>query len=421
MLQSLSQEQAAALLYDWAFWARLEQLPPPGDWFVWLLRSGRGFGKTRTGAEWVRAEVESGRRGRIALVGQSKADVRDTMIEVGESAILNISPPWCRPIYEVSKRRLTWPNGAIAVAYSGDEPDQLRGPQHDGAWVDELAKMRYPQETWDNLELGLRLGPHPQVVVTSTPRPIPIIRKLLADPDTVDVRGSTYDNAANLSPKALERWRRKYEGTRLGRQELHGEILEDVPGALWKRTQIEMLRVQGAPELVRVVVGVDPAASSSEDAADTGIVAAGLGANGHGYVLADSTAHGTPAEWARAAIGLYYSTRADRIVGEVNNGGEMVGYTLMTVDPTVSYKAVRASRGKYTRAEPIAALYEQGRVHHVGTFPDLEDQMCTWVPGEESPDRMDALVWTLTELFLEPDEQEGGMVYNDERVDISPY
>jgi Uncharacterized conserved protein len=366
-----------------------------------LLRSGRGFGKTRTGAEWVRAEIESGRRKRIALVGQSKADVRDTMVELGESALLNICPPWFKPVYEPSKRRLVWPNGAVAVIYSGDEPDQLRGPQHDGAWVDELAKFKYPEETWNNLEFGLRLGPDPRVVVTSTPRPIPIIKQLLADPATVDVQGSTYENLQNLPQTFIERMVRKYENTRLGRQELYGEILDDTPGALWRRDDIERLRVSKHPELVRVVVGVDPEASSDASAAETGIVAAGLGVDGHGYVLEDASLQASPAVWATAVVTAYYKFRADRVIGEVNNGGDMVGHTISTVDANVAFKAVYASRGKQTRAEPIAALYEQGRVHHVGMFAELEDQMCTWVPGMKSPDRMDALVWALTELMLE--------------------
>lgn len=420
MLADLTDKEAEALLYDWNFWARPNQLPPPGDWFVWLLRSGRGFGKTRTGAEWVRAEIESGRRRRIALVGQSKADVRDTMIELGDSALLNVCPPWNRPVYESTKRRVVWPNGGVAIAYSGDEPDQLRGPQHDGAWVDELAKFRYPQGTWDNLELGLRLGSKPQAVVTSTPRPIPIIKRLLSDTAVVEVRGSTYENVGNLSPRFFERVRRLYEGTRLGRQELYGEVLDDVPGALWQRDSIERGRVRQHPQLLRVVVAVDPEASSEEGSAETGIVVAGRGADGHGYVLDDRSLQATPHGWASAAVTAYHLHHADRVIGEVNNGGEMVGYTVATVDPRVPFKAVHASRGKAARAEPVAALYEQGRVHHVGCFAELEDQMCSWLPGEKSPDRMDALVWALTELFLEPEDVEGLVTY-DERVEISAY
>ncbi len=258
LLETLRDEDAAALLYDWlGVWARPNQLAPPGDWFAWLLDAGRGFGKTRTGAEWIRARAESGEFGRFALIGSTAADTRDVMIE-GESGLLAVSPSWFRPEYEPSKRRVTWPNGSIATTYSGDEPDQLRGPQHDSAWADELAKWKYATQAWDNLEFGLRLGSKPQVVVTTTPRPVPIIRLLLGDSQTVVSRGSSYDNMANLAPTFIQRVIRKYEGTRLGRQELHAELLEDTPGALWMRQQLETLRVLKAPALQRVVVGVDP-------------------------------------------------------------------------------------------------------------------------------------------------------------------
>lgn len=362
--------------------------------------AGRGYGKTRTGAEWVRGRIESGRFGRIGLIGETAADVRDVMVE-GESGLLAISPRWNRPKYEPSKRRLTWPNGAIATTYSGDDPEQLRGPQHDTVWADEPAKWRYATEAWDNMEMGLRLGPKPQAAATTTPRAIPLIKALVVDPMTVVTGGSTYDNMANLAPQFIRRVVQKYEGTRLGRQELHAVLLDDNPNALWQRARIEELRTRSHPPLKRVVVGVDPAVSSGEDAAETGIVVAGLGEDGHGYVLDDRSLQGSPATWAGAAVTAYHSRAANLIVGEVNNGGEMIGYTVGTIDKDVPYKAVRASRGKYTRAEPIAALYEQGRVHHVGMFAEMEDQMCQWVPGDDSPDRMDALVWALTELMLD--------------------
>lgn len=366
------------------------------------MLAGRGFGKTRTGAEWVREQVESGKARRIALVGRTAADVRDVMVK-GESGILAISPPWCKPVYEPSKRLLTWPNGAIATTYSGDKPDQLRGPQHDKAWADELAAWRYP-DAWDQLQFGLRLGSAPQVAVTTTPRPTKLIRDLLKDPNTHPTRGTTYDNAGNMAPSFFSKIIRKYEGSRLGRQELNAELLDDTPYALWKRSQIDRLRLAKdarLPELKRLVVAVDPSVTSSEDSAETGIVLAGLGMDGHGYVLEDLSLQGTPAEWAQVAVGIYRQKRADRLVAETNQGGEMVEHTLRTVDRNVSYRAVHASRGKVTRAEPIAALYEQGRVHHVGSLPELEDQMCEWVPGEPSPDRMDALVWALTDLMLD--------------------
>ena len=383
----------------WTFRAHPGQIPPVDrQWSVYLMRSGRGGGKTRAGSEWVLQRVRDGYRS-IALVGKTAADVRDTMIELGESSIMKVARPHERPLYEPSKRRLVFPNGAVAVAYNGDEPDQLRGPQHDSAWIDELAKFRYPEECWDNLMFGLRLGPNPQAFVTTTPRPIPIIRKLIADKDTIDVRFSTFDNAENLSPIFLQRVRERYEGTRLGRQELYGEILDDNPGALWKRDVIENLRVREHPPLVRIIVAVDPAVTHNEDSDETGIVTAGIAASGHCYVLDDSSLQGSANQWAVAAVRAYHKWEADRIVGEVNNGGDLVEVNIRTVDPTLPYEAVTASRGKLIRAEPVSALYEQGKVHHVGTFPQLEDQMVEWVPGERSPDRMDALVWAITKLI----------------------
>ncbi|MHB8928934.1 MAG: DNA-packaging protein [Bacillota bacterium] len=401
ILKDLSKREAEGLLFDWKFWARPNQMPPPGDWFVWLLLSGRGFGKTRTGAEWIRARAASGKYSRIALVAETAADARDVMIE-GESGVLAVSPPWFMPEYEPSKRRLTWPNGAIATTYSGKEPEQLRGPQHDTAWVDELAKFKYPEATWDNLELGLRLGPDPRCVVTTTPKPIKIIKSLLADSDVTITRGSSYENIGNLAPSFIRRVIKKYEGTTLGRQELWAQLLEDAQGALWKRAQIDKLRVVQMADLVRIVVSIDPAASNTEDSDETGIVVGGLGSDGHGYILEDLSLHASPDGWARAAVAAYNKYKADRVVAEVNNGGDMVEHTVRTVDQNVAYTAVHASRGKVIRAEPVSALYEQGRVHHVGTFGNLEDQLCSWEPtsGQKSPDRLDALVWLVTELML---------------------
>ncbi len=377
-------------------------MPPEGKWTVWLVMAGRGFGKSRIGAEWVRGLVEMGKAKRIALVGETAADARDVMVE-GESGLLSIYPPGKRPRYESSKRRLTWSNGAIATTYSAEEPDQLRGPQHDGAWCDEIAKWRYP-DAWDQLMFGLRLGDDPRCVATTTPRPVKLIKELLADPSTVVTRGSTYENLANLAPSFAQKIIRKYEGTRLGRQELNAEVLEDVAGALWNRAMLDALRVKAAPFLARIVVAIDPAVSSGEDADETGIVAAGVGSEGHAYVLSDGSGRYTPEGWAKEAVAMYRRFRADRVVGEVNNGGDMVEATLRVIDPGVSYRAVRASRGKVVRAEPIAALYEQGRVHHVGAFAQLEDQMCAFTTDFDrraygySPDRVDALVWALTEL-----------------------
>ena len=402
VLAGLSDEQKSQMLWDWTVWARPKQLPPDGSWRVWLILAGRGFGKTRTGAEFIRREVNAGRANHIALVGATAADVRDTMIE-GESGLLRVFPPDQRPHYEPSKRRVTFHNGASASAYSADEPDRLRGPNHDLAWADELAAWRY-SDAWDQLMLGLRIGEHPRCVVTTTPRPVDVIRRLMTTKDgTVHVtRGSTYENQKNLASAFIDEMRRRYEGTTLGRQELHAEILDDLEGALWQRTMFDQHRLHQHPQLRRVVVAVDPATTSRTNSNETGIVVAGVGSDGKGYVLDDRTLRGTPDEWGRAAITAFHTYQADRIVAEANQGGDMVRHTLMTVDRNAPVKLVHASRGKRTRAEPVAALYEQGKVHHVGYLSALEDQMCNWVPDlSDSPDRLDALVWALTELMID--------------------
>jgi predicted phage terminase large subunit-like protein len=411
LLNSLPRRTLYTLDHDWPLRGREAQQPPEGDWRVWLLLAGRGFGKTRTGAEFVRSRISAHRARHIALVAPTAADARDVMIE-GESGLLAVSTRGQRPIYEPSKRRLTWPNGAIATTYSADEPERLRGPQHDFAWCDELAAWRYPA-AWDMLMFGLRLGSDPRAVVTTTPRPTKLIKALVADPKVVVTRGTTYDNRGNLAPGFLEQIVRRYEGTRLGRQELDAEILEDVPGALWGHGMIDAARVASVPQLTRIVVAIDPASGSGEHSDETGIVVAGKDAGGHGYVLADLSDRYTPTEWARAAIAAYRTHGANRIVAEVNNGGEMVEATLRMVDPNVAFTAVRASRGKVARAEPVAALYEQGRVHHLGALPRLEDQMCCFAHDFDrdtagySPDRVDALVWALTELLVTPVAGEG--------------
>ncbi|HTS92250.1 MAG TPA: terminase family protein [Stellaceae bacterium] len=398
----------AALAYDWRFWARDSQLPPPGDWRVWLLMAGRGFGKTRSGAEWVRMQVEDERARRIALVAPTVADLRNVMIE-GESGILAISHPEFKPDYFASRNRLHWPNGAVALGFSADEPERLRGPQHDAAWCDELAAWRYP-EAWDMLQFGLRLGKDPRVVVTTTPKPVRLVRMLVKDPAVRVTRGSTRENRNHLAPAFLAEIVRRYEGTRLGRQELEAELLEDAAGALWTRDTLEAARVREAPELARVVVALDPAVTSGEDADETGIVVAGVSAGGIAFVLEDASGRLRAEEWARRAVALYRRHRADRVIGEVNNGGELVEATLRAVDAAVSYKPVRASRGKVVRAEPVAALYEQGRVKHCSAFPQLEDQMAAFTAEFDranagySPDRLDALVWAITELLIAPAE-----------------
>lgn len=406
MLGGLSDEDIARLLFDWRFWARPAQLAPSGRWRVWLILAGRGFGKTRAGAEWVRQRVEAGRARRVALVGETAADVRGVMIE-GESGLLAIAPPWNRPRWEPSKRLLTWPNGAIATAYSADDPEQLRGPQFDAAWADELAKWRYPA-AWDNLMFALRLGSDPRCVATTTPRPRPWLRPILADPAARVTRGSTRDNAMNLAPGFLAEILRRYEGTRLGRQEIDGVLLEDVPGALWPAALLEAAQESAAPELVRIVVAVDPSGTGgAEEAGDEiGIIIAGRDAEGRGHVLADRSARLSPADWGRAAVAAYHEFRADRLIAERNFGGAMVGHVIATVDAGVPVSLVTASHGKRVRAEPVAALYEQGRVKHLPGLSALEAQLAGFTRdgyhGTGSPDRADALVWALSDLLLRP-------------------
>lgn len=413
MIKSISPEQADALLHDWRFWARPNQIEPAGDWDGWLILAGRGFGKTRTGAEWVRDNVcgstphSGGKYGRIALVAETAADARDVMVE-GESGLLATHPKDQRPIYEPSKRRVTWPNGAVATLFNATEPDQLRGPQHDLAWLDELAKWRYAQETFDMLQFGLRLGDKPRQCVTTTPRPTPLIRYLMKQPRWVVTKGSTYDNKANLAPSFVKQIISRYEGTRLGRQELNAEVLDDAPGALWTRASIEDHRRRSSdklPDMARIVVAIDPnITNGNEDGqAECGMMVCGLGVDGRGYVLRDGSCRLPPSQWARRAISLYDEYSADCIVAEINQGGEMVEMVLRTHRPQVRFVAVRATRGKVTRAEPIAALYEQGRVSHIGAFSELEDQMVLFTPfgieGGTTGDRVDALVWGFTELF----------------------
>src|SRR6516165_10443377 len=409
MASSFAAQLVEALENSWLALARPNQLPPPGDWWqIWLLLAGRGFGKTRTLAEWVCEQALFGLANRIALVAATAADARDVLVE-GESGILAVAPPWFRPIYEPSKRRLTWPNGAIATTFSAEEPDRLRGPQHDAAVCDELASWSHP-ETWDMLQFGLRLGRHPRCLVATTPRPIKLIRELLAREghDVVVTRGSTYENRANLAPGFFDQIIRKYEGTRLGRQELDAELLDDTPGALWSHAIIDAVRLSAVPVLQRIVVAIDPAVTSGEDADETGIVVVGIDHQGHGYVLADASGKYQPIEWAKIAIAAYRAHHAERIVAEVNNGGDMVAATLRMVDNSAAVSTVWASRGKITRAEPVSALYEQGRVHHVGAFSVLEDQMCSFTSDFDrqragySPDRVDALVWGITELMVQP-------------------
>ena len=411
-IAQMSAEEQAAIRYHWKLHARRTQLPPPGDWRCWLICAGRGFGKTRSGAEWVRHYVRARPDARIALVSASLAEARAVMVE-GESGLLAISPPGLVPIFEPSLRRLTWPNGAQAFLYSAAEPESLRGPQHHAAWCDEVAKWDNASgraiRAWDNLQMGLRLGTRPRTVATTTPRAVPLMRRLLAEQaagTTVVAGGATQDNAAHLPGAFLDDMDRQFGGTTLGRQEIGGVLIDDVEGALWTRSMLENCRdtMMGDPPL-RVVIGVDPPASARGD--ECGIVVCGLGASGVAQVLADcSVANASPERWASAVADAAREWNADRVVAEANQGGAMVESVLRAAEITLPLKLVHAARGKVARAEPVAALYETGKVRHAALFARLEDQLCGLMTGGSyegptpSPDRADALVWALTELML---------------------
>jgi len=385
--------------------ARPEQLPKrTEDWSIYLYLAGRGAGKTRTAAEWLAWEATTQNNTRWAIVAPTFGDVRDVCAE-GESGIINILRAYgSLEHYNRSQGSITLKNGSHIKLFSADEPDRLRGPQHHGAWCDELAAWRYP-DTWDQLQFGLRLGDHPRTVITTTPRPVALIRSLVERTDgTVKVvRGSTFDNAANLAPQALLELQARYAGTRMGRQELFGELLTESDSALWTRAVIEDARIkpEDAPPYYRVVVAIDPAVTSGESSDETGIVVAGATPDGHYYILEDATMRGTPEAWARKAVEMYRKHKCDRIIGEANNGGDMIEALLRQVDATIPYRKVHASRGKKVRAEPISALSEQLRLHMVGSnFTQLEDQLVTWEPdSDSSPDRMDAMVWAVTDLM----------------------
>jgi phage terminase large subunit-like protein len=396
----------ARLNRDWRFVGSMAQQPPPGDWRNWLLIGGRGSGKTRAGSEWVHLIASHGEHSelRIALVAETLGDAREVMID-GVSGICRVAR-FRRPEFEPSRRRLIWPNGAMAQIFSSEDPESLRGPQFHFAWSDELAKWRYAQETWDMLQFGLRLGDKPRQLVTTTPRPIPLLKALMEDPASRTVRMRTTDNASNLSPGFIDAMMKRYGGTRLGRQELDGEMIAQRDDALWKLADLEAIFDPAPPPaLARIVVAVDPPAGSGEGSC-CGIVVAGVGIDGTFWVLADCSAEGaTPAGWARAVVAAFRRFEADRVVAEVNQGGEMVSAMLKSIDANLPISMVRASRGKFTRAEPVAALYEQGRVRHAGRFQKLEEQMTDFGPdglsSRKSPDRLDALVWALTALAME--------------------
>lgn len=407
------------LPYHWPSHARPEQLPPAGDWLVWLILAGRGWGKTRTGAEWLKTVALDTPRSRWAVVAPTFADGRDTCIE-GDSGILSVLPKDRIRTWNRSLGELILANGSRIKLFSADEPERLRGPQHHGAWCDEPASWRYGLEAWDQLQFGLRLGEHPRTVVTGTPKPVPLVRNLVKRPDVAVTRGSTFDNAANLAPAMLAELRQRYEGTRLGRQELYAELLEDTPGALWSLAMIDGHRVASiddVPDLIEVVVAVDPAVTSGEDSDETGVIVAGRDAGGHGWVLEDLSGRYSPEAAMRTVVDAYHDLQADAVVVERNNGADYIPALLRATDATVRCETVWASRGKALRAQPVAALYEQGRVHHVGALPTLEDQMVSWTPDDTraaSPDRLDALVWAFARLLLKPQGRVGAVVEFDQ-------
>jgi phage terminase large subunit-like protein len=415
-LRTLSDEERKELRHYWKVWAREQQLPPAGDWRTWLIMAGRGFGKTRAGAEWVRAVADADPDARIALVAASLGEARAVMVE-GDSGVIAISAPRRMPVYEPSLRRLSWPNGAQATLYSAGEPEALRGPQHSHAWCDEVAKWDNvsgrAERTWDNLLLGLRLGEHPRIMATTTPRAVPLLQRLLAgevgserEGDVAVTRGPTEDNTDNLPERFIRDIRSEYGGSLLARQELDGEMIAEVPGALWTRALLEANRERvHAVTPVRTVIGVDPPASAEGDAC--GIVVCALGEDGIARVLADaSVSKPTPERWARAVAGAAAAWSADRVFAEANQGGAMVGSVLRAAQVALPLKLVHARTGKAARAEPVAALYEAGRVRHAGMFGALEDELCGLIAGGRyegpgrSPDRADALVWALSELML---------------------
>jgi predicted phage terminase large subunit-like protein len=411
ILRKLGPKQAEELRYNWEFWARPEQLEPEGDWNAWLALAGRGWGKTRAGAEWVRHRIKKGDK-IVHCVAPTKGDVRRVMVE-GDSGLLNVC--WSGdktyrgkhigfPIWSPTNNTLTWENGAKAVFFSAEDPERLRGPQAYSAWTDELCAWRNAQETWDMMMFGLRLGRKPQVFITTTPKTTKLLRNIISDPKTTISKGSTFDNAANLAGTFLDAVRKTYEGTRLGRQELYAEILDEASGALWNRELLFKCEIdkEDVPPLSRIVVAVDPAITNKTDSDMTGIIVAGIDQDGIAYVLEDHTDNYSPKEWASKAIELYHEHMADRIVAERNQGGDMVRHTLQTEDENVPIKLVHASRGKMARAEPVSALYEQGKVKHVKGLNELEDQMVQWEPlgSIGSPDRLDAMVWALTDLSL---------------------
>lgn len=420
ILTKLGPQKVKELQHEWRFWARPEQLEPEGDWSIWVALAGRGWGKTRSGAEWIRHKIKLGHK-RLAFVAPTNTDIRKTMVE-GESGLLNISYEGDQtyrggkmgyPEWKPTNRQLVWENGATVDCFSAEDPERLRGPQFEAAWCDELCAWNNAQDVWDMLMFTLRLGKHPRVFITTTPKPTKLLRNILKDNRTVVSSGSTYDNAANLAPTFIKAVEATYEGTRLGRQELYAEVLDEASGALWNRRLLEECEykpsfednihpLEIAQSCKRLVVAVDPAITSNEESDMTGIVVAGILEDNTGIILEDATLRGTPEEWASKAVELYHKYGADRIVAERNQGGDMVRHTFKTIDETIPVRMVHAARGKYARAEPVSSLYEQHRVLHVKGLNELEDQMVSWEPLGKigSPDRLDACVWAITDLML---------------------
>ncbi len=419
-LASLSENALLALPWMFEFWALPHQLPPEGVWKTWVIMGGRGAGKTRAGAEWVRGQIEgagpqdAGLARRVALVSDTIDQAREVMV-FGDSGILACSPPDRRPVWEASRKRLVWPNGAIAQIFSAHDPESLRGPQFDAAWVDELAKWKKADDTWDMLQFALRLGANPRQVVTTTPQNVGVLKAILKNPSTTVTHAPTTANRAYLAASFLDEVTTRYAGTWKGAQELEGLLIEDIPGALWTSAMIEGGRLDVAPACKRIVVAVDPPVTGHSTSDACGIVVVGAITDGppqnwRAVVLEDASVTGaSPDQWARAAIAALHRHGADRLVAEVNQGGDLVEGVIRTIDPLVPYRAVRASKNKAVRAEPVAALYEQGRVAHLRHMAALEEQMCQMTPqgfmGKGSPDRVDALVWALTDLMIEPGEK----------------
>jgi phage terminase large subunit-like protein len=417
ILEGLSPNALLGLPWLFEHWALTHQLPPEGDWTTWVVLGGRGAGKTRAGAEWVRAQVEGGKPGdpgvlsRVALVGATLDEAREVMV-FGPSGLIAIAPPDRRPEWQATRRRLVWPNGAVAQIFSAADPESLRGPQFDGAWCDELAKWKKGEAAWDMLMFGLRLGERPRALVTTTPRRSALLKGILEEAGTVMTGAPTAANRMHLARSFLAHVMGKYGGSRRGREELEGELLLDVPGALWTWEMLEAARALPARPLDRVVVAVDPPVSSGESADACGIVVAGVSMRGEprewtAEVIFDGSAKGlSPRAWAERAVALYHAHGADRLVAETNQGGNLVGTLVRDVDPMVAFRALRASKGKGARAEPVAALYEQGRVRHRAAFAELEAEMAAMTvegfEGKGSPDRADAMVWAITELMIEP-------------------